>query len=147
MTPMWNVKVKVATWQNSKTGYGLLSLAVSIGVHQEAAKPSNFVAFLMGFLNWQEMLALALVFTSAAGHWTFLMIYFVKYEETELHGSTFGWGWAADEPMPRMSNSPDLLRTILAWALKVLQPRICHGLRQTRMVSHPTCLYTEGHPQ
>ena len=46
--------------------YGPLSLGVGVEVHQESAKPTNLVDFLMGFLTWQEILSLALVPSSSA---------------------------------------------------------------------------------
>lgn len=109
--------------------YGLLSLGVSVGVHQEPAKPSNLVAFLMEFLNWQEMPSLALVCTPAARHWTFLIIYLFHWR---IHAWVIQQSWFA--------------RDYLGFSIKVLQPRKCLSLRQTRMVGHPTRLYTEGHP-
>lgn len=63
MIPMSNVKVDVDTWQNSETSYkqktcGPLLGEVSFGVHQQSAKPMNFVAWLMELLGHQEMLSI-----------------------------------------------------------------------------------------
>lgn len=56
MIPTCNVKCEADDCQTSPTGYktescGPLSFGVRVGVHREPAKPTNLIAFLMGFLN------------------------------------------------------------------------------------------------
>lgn len=66
--------------------YRSLLLGVSIGVHQDPVKPTNLVAFLTKFLNWQEMLSLALVFylSSRAPNIPHNILVYIMWK-TELH--------------------------------------------------------------
>lgn len=126
--------------------HGPLLLGVSVGVHQEPAKSTNLVAFLMGFHNWQEMLSSFNVFHLSSRTLNICHDILVYNMETAADGSTSEWALAADQSMSKVTNSPGLPRTVLVLALKVLYPRKRLSLRQSRMVSHPTHPYTEGHP-